>query len=187
MNKILLLGLLVVLLAPQASAMKGVGIVYGTVISEVEEGQTKCFDYGVYNPWDEDVKLQLTTSGEIAELNPYSENIDVPGGTTHDIAKQLQICFDVPRVYSMTCPAEPKTFKGKIIATEYYPAGVAGTGSTTSISAAAPLELVVQCDPEKGVQFNTQYFLIGVVLASILVAVYLIRKFFATHAIIKKR
>ncbi|MBT4114530.1 hypothetical protein HOD83_00070 [Candidatus Woesearchaeota archaeon] len=187
MHKISLILALLVLMTPQASAMKGVGIVYGTVISNVDEGETACFDYGVYNPWDQDVKIILTVSGDLAELNAFSENVDVPAGTTHDKAKSVEICFDVPKVYSYTCPDTPIVLSGKVIATEYYPAGVSGTGSTTSVSAAAPLEMRVRCDADKGVQFTTQYFFIGAGIAILLAALYVMRKFFKTHKIIKKR
>jgi len=186
MRKLVLIVLVLSMLAPQALAMKGVGIVYGTVITNVNEGEHACFNYGVYNPWDEDVKVELTVSGELAELNPFSENIDVPAGTMHDEAKPLEICFDIPRMYSFDCPETSERIQGKVIVTEWYPAGISGTGSTTSVSAAAPLELIVECDAEKGFQFDTRMFLIGGGIVGILVALYLIKSFFKTHKITKK-
>ncbi len=187
MRKILLLLSLIILLSPQAFALKGVGIVYGTVITNVVEGKSACFDYGVYNPWDEDVKVELTVSGELADLNPFSESVEVPGETYHNQAKQVQICFDIPRMYSLDCPETPTSLHGKIIATEWYPAGFEGTGSSTSVSAAAPLELIVQCDSEKGFQFNSTFFLVGVAIVGIGLMIYIMKKFFATHKIIKKK
>jgi hypothetical protein len=186
MRKLVLIVLVLVMLAPQVSALKGVGIVYGTVITNVNEGEHACFSYGVYNPWDEDIKVQLTTNGELAELNPVSENIDIPAGTMHDEAKPLEICFDIPRTYPISCPTDLESIMGKIIVTEWYPAGVEGTGSSTSVSAAAPLELIIQCDSEKGFQFDTRLFLIGGGIVGILVALYLIKSFFKTHKVIRK-
>jgi len=187
MRKYILLLLVVILLLQPGFALKGVGIVYSTSATTVSENEYKCFTYGVYNPWDEDVKIVLTVEGELADLNPVSENIDVPAGTSHSEAKQVEICFDIPKVYGYSCPAEQESFKGKIVATEYYPAGFEGTGSSTSTSVSAPLELKVACVQKEGFQFDTQLFMFGGIIVGILVAIYLGYSFFKTHKIVKKK
>ena len=188
MRKLIFILLLILVIATPVTALKGVGIVYGTVVTTVNENERSCFDYGVYNPWDEDVQVELTVGGDLAQLNTVSENVDLPAGTMHDQAEQVELCFNIPKVYSGSCDVEQKKFIGKIIVTEYFPAGVDGTGSSTSVSAAAPLELRVRCvEKEAAYQFDSQIFIIGAIIVILIAGLYMGMQFFKSHKIVKKK
>ena len=157
--KFLFISILILLLIPTAFSLRGVGLQYGTTAEIVPEDSKYCINYGVYNPWDEDVYIKLSTTGELSNFSSSSESKFVPAGTFHDKSIPVQICFDIENVYSRDCvlflacekkcPEERVEFNGIILAAEdKMEEGVRGTGSSTSVSASAPLKLIVSCEEE---------------------------------------
>jgi hypothetical protein len=155
---ILLLCLLVV---PQgALAAKGVGIVWSTQTEAVSENARHCIKYGVYNPWDEDVTAMLTVSDSLKPVVVGEESIPtfLPAETMHDDAKEIDLCFYVPKVYTddclvgnflfceQTCSEPEVRYDGEVIVME-APSGSGGAmGSSTSMGVSAPLTLRVVCN-----------------------------------------
>lgn len=145
MRKLITLVLLLTLL-PAAFAIKGVGIKYSTEGATFIPGRTSCIPYQVYNPWDEDVAIELTATGELTDLFASSENAELPAGTSSGEAVTLKICFDVPPVSKSKC-SETK-YSGQVVAREATSGAVGGTGSATSVVASAPLTVNLNCDAE---------------------------------------
>jgi len=142
-------------------ARKGVGIIWSTEKEMVNENSPICIEYGVYNPWDEDVNVTLTVAGELREVvtQEHSDVKFVPAGTTHDKAIPLKLCFTVPKVYEddciingflceQTCEQQEVTFTGDVVAMEVKEQGPnSGMGSSTTLGVSVPLTLRVRCNP----------------------------------------
>ncbi len=150
-----------VLLPQAAMASKGVGIVWSTQTEAVAENARHCINYGVYNPWDEDVTAVLTVSDTLRPVitGEYSTPTFLAAGTMHDDAKQIQLCFYVPKVYTddclvgnmlfceQTCSEPEVRYDGEVIVMEAAPSGQTGAmGSTTALGVSAPLTLRVTCN-----------------------------------------
>ena len=164
MNKIIsiaVLVLMVVLILPQATlARKGVGVVWDTETEIVREGSTHCVQYGIYNPWDEDVYAILSVSEDLKNIitNEESEIKLIKAGTLHENAIPIEFCFDIAKIYKENCLignsiCEQKceetevVYEGKIVAME-QPSGSSGgtVGSATSLGVSIPLKLKVKCN-----------------------------------------
>jgi len=165
----------ILVLPSAASAMKGVGIVWDTEVEIVDSGATRCVQYGVYNPWSEDVTAELTVSDELKSVitNAESEAKAIPANTMHQNAIPIEFCFRAPKVYpencmlgnqfcEQTCDMPEVTYSGKIIAIEKS-SGSSGTGSATAVQTAVPLVLKVRCAAH-GVDWTLAYVVI-IVLA----------------------
>jgi len=185
---VLVFVVLALLLVPPAMATKGVGIRYGVENAFAEENKVTCVNYGVYNPWDEDVNIILTAGGELAQFALASESVFVPANTVSSEAIRTDICFDIPKVYERGCIEGQKVYSGEVVAKEAAQlSNVQGSGSATSVVASAPLSLNIMCiDAVSGgaVTFvggaggNWLYLIVGVVLVAVTVI---------TLGVIKKR
>jgi len=150
--------LVALLLSAAGSARKGVGIKWLTETEMVTENTQHCIEYGIYNPWDEDVNVFLSVSGGLTEVitSEHSEPELVPGDTLPDKAIPVRLCFTVSKVYQddcwLGCFCEQKceqsevAYDGKIVAIE-APGGEVGTGSATGLGVSVPLKLRVRCAP----------------------------------------
>lgn len=142
-------------------ARKGVGIVWDTETEIVIENTEHCVQYGIYNPWDEDVTATLSVSSELQEIiiSQDSQIKLIAGGTEHEVAVPIEFCFKVAKVYEedclvgsliceQTCQAEQVVYEGKIVAMESSGGNVGGAaGSSTSLGVSVPLKLKVRCSP----------------------------------------
>lgn len=148
--------LLFLLILPNAWALKGIGLQWYTEYAQIEEGKTGCVEYGVYNPWDENITIGLRASGEIEQFAKIPEPKFVPAETFHESAIRTQICFKMPRVYDKNCKlgsficehdcSEKITYDGEISAIERAPKGSrGGTGSAAVASVAADLKIKAMC------------------------------------------
>ncbi len=174
---------LILLLIPSASA--GVGIVYNTRNLDVQEGQEACITYGAYNPFSTDVNAKIFATGDLTQLISKQEKFEISAGTTHDEAKQVEFCFNVPHVYERNClafgmfcnkqcPSETKIYSGDIVVQESSE-GTSGTGSSAASSASAKLNVNVVCTPQKRNYFALSGLIIAFV-AAIAVAGFFIYK-----------
>jgi hypothetical protein len=164
MKKLALVAL-ILLLIPTAFATKGVGISWTQESAIFPEGKESCLTYGVYNPFDENVEITLTTEG-LEDLNPSSETKFVKAGTSHSNAEKINICFDIPRGCG-------DTLEGEIVARE-SPSSIRGvTGSATVAMASVPLTIKISCDSP---QINPIYIILIVAAIMIGSAVYFSKK-----------
>ncbi len=134
--------ILLVLMTP-ALAVKGVGIKFGLEYTTLSAGQETCLDYKVYNPWDEDVKIELAAGGELEPFFESSEKKDVAAHTSSGEAIPLEICFSLPAMSEEEC--EGVTYVGEVLAREAVTSTVGGTGSAAVVVASAPLTIEPIC------------------------------------------
>ena len=152
--------LLFITLSSPIESRKAVGLVWTTEAEIVDQDSTYCVTYGAYNPLDEDVTVQLTLEGDLANVVHITKNepVTVHGGTTHLEPVELETCFDIPRVYQqdcilgLLCEQECSegiiSYKGEVSIVETAQETTAkGAGSKVSVGVAAPLELRVKCSP----------------------------------------
>lgn len=181
MKKRCLLAILLIialLFIPTAMARKGVGIVWNTETEIVDAGSTHCVEYGVYNPWDESVNVELTVSDELKDIvmSQESEVKLVQADTTHDKAVPVEFCFKVADVYEehcllgaalceQKCDQEQKIYEGTIQAAEKSQGSPESSGSSTALGVSVPLKLKVRCTPHP-MDWSELYILI-IVLALI--------------------
>jgi hypothetical protein len=160
--KLAVVVLLCLLVVPQGVlAAKGVGIVWSTQTEAVGENARHCISYGVYNPWDEDVTAMLSVSSALKPVVVSEESIPtfLPAETMHDDAKEVNLCFYVPKVYTddclignflfceQTCSEPEVRYDGEVIVMEAPSIGDTGAmGSSTSMGVSAPLTLRVVCN-----------------------------------------
>jgi len=174
MKKLVLLVILLLLVKP---AFAGVGIVYSTTRQAVNEETTSCVPYGIYNPWEQDATVILTASEEFSEFNPRSEETFVVAATSSKDALAVDLCFRIPEVYEeqcwfwrfgceQTCNGEDIIYSGNVLASEQKALGGAGTGSSTIVSASAPLEIRIRCK-EHARSWESLVALIGAVIIAI--------------------
>ena len=170
------------LLSVNGSARKGVGIKWMTETEMVSENTQHCIEYGIYNPWDEDVRVYLSVSGELTGVitSEHSDPKLVPGDTSHTEAVPVNLCFTVSKVYKdncmlgpfmceQTCDVDEVSYNGKIVAVE-APHGDIATGSATGLGVSVPLTLKVRCQ-----SFGTDWtFIYVVVIVIILVLIGLV-------------
>ena len=153
-----IVSLLLLIFSHSALARKGVGVVWTTETETVDEGKSHCIEYGIYNPWDEDVTASLSVSEELKPIisKQDSDSRLIPAVTYHEDAIPLELCFKVAKVYQENCLvagmlcektcSEPQVeYLGNILALEEQTGGAAGTGSATSLGVSVPLKLKVAC------------------------------------------
>lgn len=159
MKKTLLIICIAILMLSNAAALKGAGLQWYRESVQITEGTTQCVNYGVYNPWDEDITIGLMVSGEIAQFAKTPKPLFVPAGTMSGSAKPIEICFKIPRVYDKNCKlgsfmcerncSQKIVYSGEVSATEVASGSRAGgTGSATASSVASSLNIDVLCREE---------------------------------------
>ena len=132
-----------VMLAGPAMAIKGIGIKYGVEYAKFPPGEG-CLEYKVYNPWDEDVMVELSSGGDLEDLFSSTGTVKVPAGTASSEALPIQICFNLPYLKKAEC--EGKKYNGEVVAQEATVVVGKGAGSSTAVVAAAPLTIEMICD-----------------------------------------
>jgi len=159
--KITLFSLLLILLVPSGFALKGVGIKWTSESAYVDDKSSVCLDYGIYNPWDEDINAQLGVSKELQEVIRVkeTETVFVKANTPNTNSVPVKLCFDIPKVYKddcliagimceQTCSLGEVNYKGEVIATGSGTEVSAGSGSTATVSASVPLEIRIKCNQQ---------------------------------------
>lgn len=192
-NRIAILVLIFIfclILPTTAFARKGVGIVWDTETEIVNENSKHCIQYGIYNPWEEDVKAILGVSSDLKDIivKEESEAKLIKAGTTNDKSVPVEFCFQIAEIYSKdclignmickkTCEEPQVIYSGNVVAME-EPSETAkrATGSSTSLGISVPLRLKVKCNPYPR-DFTLAYILvIAIVLIMILWILYRKRK-----------
>jgi len=192
MRKIGLLAVLFVLVVlfsmSLVDARKGVGIKWDLNTLLVEEGKPVCVDYGVYNPWDEDVQIGLELGSELSAVttdSAFSEPRFVKAHTSSQDAVPVSLCFKAENVYEMDClvgsflctqkcAGPEKFYEGEVVAVEIKNDTAQGAfGSSTSIGVSTKLKLKVSCVP-----FSRDWTVVFAVLfvIAIFIVVYALRR-----------
>ncbi|MBD3262798.1 hypothetical protein GF374_00270 [Candidatus Woesearchaeota archaeon] len=186
-----ILALVFMITIPQAvSARKGVGIVWGTETVIVSENSVHCVEYGLYNPWDEDVLASLTVDGDLKQVveNEESETKLIKANTLHDDAIPVELCFKIKEVYEkdcavgefllceQDCDCEQVSYSGEISVIEEGNKITGGfAGSKTALGVTVPLKLKVKCEEYK--DYASAYVIvIAIVLMLIGLTLYKRRK-----------
>ena len=177
--------LLLFLLPQAAEARKGVGIVWNTENEIVNEDSTNCIEYGLYNPWDEDVNAYLSVSDELKDIitSEHSEPKVIKGKTMHNAAVPVKICFKIAKVYSedclwngqiceQRCEESQVIYTGKIKTMEKESGLLSGAGSATALGVSVPLTLKVRCNSHSRDWSLVYIIVIGVVLSAIGILLY---------------
>ena len=184
MKKVLFVAIILLLLINPVFARKGIGMVTHTESIVVDEGSQKCITYGVFNPWDEDVRASLDIKGDINSIITQKETQPklIKALTTYQESTELELCFFVPQVYQekcilglscyQPCTQEPIEYKGEVIAVEAREESTSGTGSATSLGISSPLTVKVNCQ-ETERSFSQLYFIIIIIsMLGILIILY---------------
>lgn len=188
LKTILTITLVLILIAPAiVDAKKGVGIVWDTETEIVAEDSVHCVQYGIYNPWDEDVNAILDVSDELKDViaNIDTEPKFISAETYHEEAIPVEFCFKVANIYEddcllgnvmckQVCEQEETTYSGKILVKEEPQESSQETGSSTSFGVSVPLNLKVKCT-ETGRDWTFAYLLI-IVAVLILIAILLYKR-----------
>jgi len=184
MKRVIIAFVIFQLLAGTVSADVGIGIKWFTESEPVNEGEQKCLVYGLYNPFDTDVKGFLEATRDLTSIYQAEEPKLVPANTSSKEALPAQICFSIPKVYKedsfygflpqRQCGVEDVMLKGEVVAA-YKLSDGAGLGSATGASFAAPLKLQVRCDPVDR-NWIPVYAIIILMVAGILGLVYTKKK-----------
>lgn len=149
--------MLVLLLAPLVHA--GVGLYWSTEAEKVAEGERTCITYGMYNPFEKDMTATMEATGELESLYEKTEPVFIPAETSSKERKNVEICFNIPKVYEeecllpgilcgRTCGEEPVIYEGQVAAIS-TPGKTNQIGSATRSVVASPLKLVVNCKEEE--------------------------------------
>jgi hypothetical protein len=163
----------------------GIGISWSQETSLVPEKTKTCLTYKIYNPWPEDSYVQVGLSDSLMEIADKMEAdvTFIPKETSSSEAIPVEFCFKTPRVYEedcalfnslickQECGEEMKIYSGEFEVMEAgTPDEISGAGgSTTSVSAAAPLKVKVQCLSHSR-DYSFVYLVIAIV-AGILLAI----------------
>ncbi|MCP3682824.1 MAG: hypothetical protein GY861_09060 [bacterium] len=168
---LIILALIFCMIIPQAAvARKNVGLIWDTQTEIVFEGSTHCTQYGVYNPWDEDVNVVLSVSEELKDVI-RAENSDgefVPTRTLHENSIPIEFCFKVANVYEKdcligdffckkTCGEDDLAFEGKVIAMEKTE-----TKEKIPLGVSVPIIIKVKCEGEY-TDLSTIYSAVGAI------------------------
>ncbi len=178
---VLLVLALVVLMASQASARKGVGLKWSTETEIVNENSEHCIEYGVYNPWDEDVRVSLGVGGELQQVvtSQESEVKLIPAHTYHNESIPVTLCFTVPKVYKedcmlgdflceQKCEQDQVVYNGEVVANEVKEGGAGAMGSATALGVSTDLKLKVNC-VKHGRDWSLVYIVVIVVVVLLLI------------------
>ena len=177
--------LLVVMVVPYSSA--GVGLKWEKESILVNEEDSTCFSYSVYNPWPEDSYVIIELSEELREVLVTQEVDDtlIPANTASTNAIPIEFCFKVPKVYKeecligdsvvckQQCHASQKIYEGEVIVRS-VPSSTEGVGSSTSMSVSAPLRIKIRCN-EHGLDFTVVYATL-VILCLVIMLVMFVKK-----------
>lgn len=161
------------------AATVGIGLKWFTESEYVKEGTIKCIDYGLYNPFDQDVRGYLVATKDLESLYDAEKPKLIPANTSSKNAILTKICFKIPKkVYQENCilgmmckkkceNIEEKSYKGEVIAQYDISRPNQGVGSVVGSSFAAPLELKVKC--EKKERNWLPLILVVIIVAAIIV------------------
>lgn len=186
-KKILILPILLLVIISFVDARKGVGLSWSTETELVNENKVHCIDYGLYNPWDEDVYAILSTSDELSSIVSVIErdSMLIKAGTSSSNAIPVRICFEVKKIYKESCilgmMCEKKCeetqaeYSGQIIVKEKVPDTLQGSGSSVALDVAAPLKIKVTCEKTERSYTPLIIILITLILL-ILIGWFLIKK-----------
>ena len=180
--------LLLILLTNTIDAKSGVGIVWMTEVETAYENTRHCIDYGLYNPWDEDIKVSLKVGGELSSI---ISDINSPVQTIKSFTSSKdpvisRICFKIPEVYEKNCILgallcekkceEPEVkYDGYISAKEEKIDEFDKSGSSVALDVAAPLKIKVACEKtERSYTILIVILIILILLA--LIAWFIIKK-----------
>ncbi len=157
-----LLVLMLLILSPLVEARKGVGIKWTLNSVVVKEGEELCVDYGIYNPWEDDVTMKLTVGSELKTVTAesVSEPKFVKAGTSSSNAIPVNLCFKTTdAVYekscllgsflcAKSCSGSEKVYEGEVVASEVKNESSQGAfGSSTNIGVSTRLQVKVLCEP----------------------------------------
>jgi hypothetical protein len=159
----------------------GVGIFHDVEGLRLNEGESGCLNYAVFNPYEEEANVEISVSEGVKEylVSQEADSKLVPANTASADALPVEFCFEVPKgVYDESCflgflfckqscdPENPVTYSGEIEMLE--DSGDAGsTGSATGISVTAPFSLEVICDSSSGSTYS--FFVITAVILGVLI------------------
>jgi len=113
----------------------------------VIEGQPKCVEYGIYNPFDVKLESSLVFTGEIKDkiftVEPSSVIVDPDKNKLPEEAIPVKVCFKVETKY----PYAPVKYVGSTTAVwSMKPEEGGGTGSATGGSVECPFYLQVNTE-----------------------------------------
>jgi len=158
-------------------ASAGIGIKWSQESAMVNEGDTACLTYSVYNPWSEETYATIGLSEEllgILTMQDVNAKL-IPAETSSAEAIPIEFCFKVPSIYEKDCSVgnfickqecseEMKVYEGDVVvSTVPAPTQIGGTGgSSTQMAVSAPLRIRVKCNP-----YPRDYSLIYIIIAVI--------------------
>jgi hypothetical protein len=175
--------ILVLFLANINLVFSQAGLVWSSQSAFIEEGETKCNEYGMYNPWDTAAESALYVGGEVAEIaDTYSSDVVfLPAQTLHGEAIKRTLCFTAPMdVYkdecllpgvgcAQSCDGDDISYKGQVSAVSEI--DKESGGSSIRTAASAPVEFIVKC-VEKPRDMGSVYLMGIILVAIILIVVY---------------
>jgi len=184
MIKYLLIILLVLSIFSPVLADPGAGLVYVTESSIVSSKQETCVSYGLYNPFDVDSQIALTSEGAISDLVTTADSEFVEAFTNKEGAKTAQICFKAPEIRNTecllpvllckhTCDIDEQTYSGQVLASPVSIASGPGSGSAVGMSIAAPYRLIVRCEESDYNYIPLIFIIVGIFVA--LLTVFIIK------------
>lgn len=147
-----------------------------------EEGSSFCIEYGIYNPRDKDVNVDLSVTEDLQGfLDNNPGTILVNANTDDGNAVPVQLCFKTPKIYEedclisgilceQSCDLDEVSYEGNVIATSSGAAG-AGSGSGVSIAEAVPLQIRIKCN-EHGRDYMPVYIAVLIIILIIIAIVY---------------
>ncbi len=177
------------ILSSNVEARKGVGIIWDTETAIVNEDSVHCVDYGLYNPWNEDVNAMLGVSDELRNVitETDTEPVFIEAETYHEDNIPTQLCFKVANVYEEDCllfgtlcaqkcdNMEEVKYSGRVTVNEKPKESTQGTtGSATSLGISVPLDLRIQCS-ESPRNWTFIYYII-IVLAIVAIVMIFIKR-----------
>ena len=142
MKRITILIIALMLINP-AFAASGVGIKYAFEHADVIQNDITCIEYGVYNPFDEDITATVLAEGDFAEYQFRPKEIDLPANTGSADSKDIDLCFKIPKIID-NCDS-PVKLSGNAVATSVDKSEFKGSGSRATLAVSAPLDLSVIC------------------------------------------
>lgn len=167
-----------------ANASVGIGLKWSTESEMVNEGKELCINYGLYNPFDQDVTGYLEATKELNSSFTSEQPKLIPANTSSNNSINSEICFKFDNVYKKKCILglfcerkcdKLKTYSGEVMAAYSLPEKGGGTGSVVGTSFAAPLKLTVKCEPlerNKGLLYSS----IAVIVIIILIIIFLSKR-----------
>ena len=134
-----------------AFAASGVGIKYAFEHADAIQNDITCIEYGVYNPFDDDITATILAEGDFAEYQFRPKEVDLPANTGSAASKDIDLCFKIPKIID-NCDS-PVKLSGMAVATSVDKSELESSGSKATIAVTAPLELSVICGTPIGMSF----------------------------------